>query len=284
MKASGQPLAVTAPKVAPKAASSRKRKSETSLEDDIAAYKQNLDHVTIDHLLIDMSCNQVRGKMNRLLDNSIMKKGELCKTMGCSHSSVNTFLAKRGSMEGSKCLLYYTAWAWFKQREIAGLKMPDVKKRQKTEAAAASDSNTNGGSTNNVAVPLAPTTDISDVHLDGEETDSAPVYDTCDEIRKKINEHLKTPGLTAAQFCRDIYAQLHRPKGKPFQSKQLNDFRGKKGPNAGCTSQLFYAAYVYFEKKRIAEGRPKSQHRLKMEEIWPRKAALTARMMEDTGE
>lgn len=31
---------------------------------------------------------------------------------------------------------------------------------------------------------------------------------------------------------------------------------------------MFYAAYVYFEKVRLAEGKPKSKHRLKMEEIW----------------
>ena len=28
-------------------------------------------------------------------------------------------------------------------------------------------------------------------------------------------------------------------------------------------------AYCYFEKKRIAEGKPKSRHRLNMEDEWP---------------
>ncbi|KAI0382723.1 hypothetical protein F5Y04DRAFT_252197 [Hypomontagnella monticulosa] len=275
-KAAGQPLPLSAPaaapKAAPKAASSRKRKSETSLDDDIATYKQNLDHIETEDMEIDLTCNQVRGRINKLLDSGIMKKGEFCKTIGCNPNSVNTFLGKRGSMDGAGSNVYINAWSWLKQREIAGLKMPDVKKRQKTEAAAAPAPNPNTGRTNasNVGVTSAPATDISNIHLDGEETDSVPVYDTCDEIRKKISAHLRTPGLTAAQFCRDIYAQLHQPKVKLFQSKQLNDFRGKKGPNAGCTSKVFYAAYVYFEKKRIAEGKPKSQHRLKMEEIWAR--------------
>ncbi|KAI1659437.1 hypothetical protein F4813DRAFT_352989 [Daldinia decipiens] len=270
-KATGQPPAagppvteaiVPAPKVA--ATAGKKRKSETSLDDDIAAYKQDLSHIETDHMFMDMSCNQVRGKINKLLDSDIMKKGEFCDAIGSNFRSLNLFLSKRGSMDGAGSSVYYSAWKWFKQREIAGLKMPDVKKRQKTEAAAAARSS--GAS--KVTVPPVSGTDISNITLPGEETDSVPVYDTCDEVRRKINAHLKTPGLTAAQFCRDIYAQLRQPKGKCFQSKQLADFRGKKGANSGCTSPVFYAAYVYFEKKRIAEGKPKNPHRLKMESLW----------------
>ncbi|KAF3059335.1 Glucan endo-1,3-beta-glucosidase BGN13.1 [Daldinia childiae] len=267
-KAAGQPpateVAVPAPKVA--ATAGKKRKSETSLDDDIAAYKQDLSHIETDHLFMDMSCNQVRGKINKLLDSDIMKKGEFCHAIGSNFKSINLFLSKRGSMDGAGSMVYNVAWQWFKQREMAGLKMPDVKKRQKTEAAAAAAAGSSGAS--KATVPLVSGTDINNVSLPGEETDSVPVYDTCDEVRRKINAHLKTPGLTAAQFCRDIYAQLRQPKGKCFQSKQLADFRGKKGATSGCTSPVFYTAYVYFEKKRIAEGKPKNPHRLKMESLW----------------
>lgn len=273
MKAASQPLTVPAAKPIPKATNTRKRKSDTSLDDDIATYKQNLDHIVTEDLEIDLTCNQVRGKINRLINSGIMKKSEFCKAISCSPNIVSTFLSKSGSMDGAKSSTYRNAWSWFKQREIAGLKVPDMKKRQKTEAAAATGASSNavaGSSrTGRAAQPQVSTTDLSNIHLPGEETDEVPVYDTCDEIRKKMNAHLKTPGLTAAQFCRDIYAQLREPTVKCFQSKQLNDFRTKKGPNAGCTSKVFYAAYVYFEKKRIAEGEPKSEHRLNMESIWP---------------
>jgi hypothetical protein len=37
---------------------------------------------------------------------------------------------------------------------------------------------------------------------------------------------------------------------------------------AGNMSGIYYAAYVLFEKKRIATRRPKSRHRMAMEEAW----------------
>ncbi|KAK2604147.1 hypothetical protein N8I77_007101 [Diaporthe amygdali] len=253
----GSSLATTQrPTAEPTGPKSRKRKSETSSDDAIAAYKQNLDHITVPDL-IDLDCSAVRSLIRKVLDRGIFKKGEFCIAIGSSNNAVNRFLAQRGLDGGSGSDVYDNAWTWFKRRELAGLRMPSIaaaQKKQKTTATGPSFA------------------DISNIHLDGEETDSVPVFDTCDVIRKKITTHLlKTPGLTQAQFCRDLYAQLKAPTCKSIQSKMLNDFRGKKGPTAGCTSSVYYAAYVYFEKLRIAEGKSKSNHRLEMEAIYPRR-------------
>ncbi|KAI0181184.1 hypothetical protein GGR52DRAFT_523182 [Hypoxylon sp. FL1284] len=279
-KAAGQPLAVPAADPIPQAPRSRKRKSDTSLEDDIAAYKQDLGRFSTEDMEIDLTCNQVRGKINKLINNGVMKKGEFCSAIGCSSASVNNFLSKAGTMGGEGSSAYLEAWSWFKQRDLAGLKMPDMKKRRTGEAAATTAASSGAvssstpearpGGNGRATATNASTVPINSIHLPGEETDEVPVYDSCDEVRKKMTAHLRTPGLSAAQFCRDIYAQLQMPTVKSFQSKQLNDFRNKRGPNAGCMSKVFYAAYVYFEKERIAEGKPKSQHRLRMENIWPR--------------
>ncbi|KAI1452473.1 hypothetical protein F4805DRAFT_472400 [Annulohypoxylon moriforme] len=274
-KAAGQSPAVAAgvSTTVPKSTNSKKRKSDTSLEDEVAAYKRNLN-ISTEGMAYDMTCNQVRSKINKLFEKGVMSKAEFCRTLNCNQGAVNTFLSKTGKMDGQYSNVYEKAWDWFMQRSLAGLKMPDVKKRRKTEAArAAAAPNTSGGGARprgarKTAVLPPPAVDISNIHLPGEETNSVPVYDTCDEVRKKIAWHLDTPGLTAAQFCRDIYAQLSNPTIKSFQSKQLNDFCTKQGPNAGCRSKVFYAAYVYFEKIRIAEGKPKSEHRLNMEKIW----------------
>ncbi|RYO75089.1 hypothetical protein DL764_010585 [Monosporascus ibericus] len=263
--------------------STRKRKSETSLEDDMAAYKQNLDHIFVEDMPVDSTCNQVRDKINRLIDSGIMKKGEFCTATGLSNQNLNSFLSKKGTYGGSGCAAYRCAWQWFKQRDIAGLKMPDVKKRQKREAdglVSTTSSGARAGARSNPGVVSRP--DISDVYLPGEETDSVPVWDTCDEIRRKISAHLKDPRLTQAQFCRDLYAQLKAPKCKGIKTTQLAGFRSQKGPKAGCKSTVFYAAYVYFEKLRLVESKPKSDHRLDMEEVWGRRGGFDTEHHERT--
>ncbi|KAK8075895.1 hypothetical protein PG994_003167 [Apiospora phragmitis] len=190
------------------------------------------------------------------------------------------------------------AWNWFKQREIAGLKFPNANKRRQTEAARAAaaggaantgaSASTGAGVSTSAATtatasaptPSAPglggtsstpsVPDISGIHLPGEDTDEVPVYETCDVVRRKIDDHIFHHRVTQAQFCRNIHAQLKSPtRCKAIQPKPLSDFRHKKGSNAGATSSVFYAANVYFEKIRLAQGKPKTHHRLEMEKRWP---------------
>jgi hypothetical protein len=94
--------------------------------------------------------------------------------------------------------------------------------------------------------------------------DSSPV--TCDEIRRKINAHLKKPGVIQAQFLGHIATSYKRAPCK-IQSAQLSAFRSKKGAYHGNTSSVYYGAYVFFEKIRIAENTPKSKKRFEMEDI-----------------
>lgn len=88
-------------------------------------------------------------------------------------------------------------------------------------------------------------------------------------IRRKIDKHLKEPGVTQASFCRDLHGQYHTDKApKQLTSKHLPIFHGKKGYDKGNMSVCFYAAYCFFEKLRIKEGKPESKDRQKMEELW----------------
>ncbi|KAK3059996.1 hypothetical protein LTS18_009577 [Coniosporium uncinatum] len=79
---------------------------------------------------------------------------------------------------------------------------------------------------------------------------------------------LQKDGVTQASFCRDLKAQYHA-ENKGISASQLENFRNKKGPNAGYQAAVFYAAYVFFEKIRMEEGKGKSKHREAMEEKWP---------------
>ncbi|SPJ88775.1 uncharacterized protein FTOL_12669 [Fusarium torulosum] len=266
-------LPFSSPAAKPTPTSGKKRKAEMSLDEEIAAYKADLDDVVSpDSFENDklVSCSTIRTKMNKLFDSGIMSKAEFCRATGANSNSLNKFLKQKGPMGGSGSCVWYNAYAWFKQREVMGLKMPDPKKRQleqqKKDDAA-------GGTPSKAPSSAAKTSkdlpDISEIYLQGEETDEVPVYDDCDEFRRKINAHMKTPGLTQAQFCCDLYAQLKAPKCKSIQPKQLTDFRVAKGSNTGAKSSVFYAAYVYFEKLRIAQGKPTTKHREHIFSIYP---------------
>ncbi|KAK5112553.1 hypothetical protein LTR85_011245 [Meristemomyces frigidus] len=242
----------------------KKRKST-----DAAQPPNNVDlddiYVPMPYGMPDKNCDQVRRKITRLLDSGEMKVGEFCNTLGVANNALNRFRGQTGAQKGDKSEVYVKAWKYFEKREIAGLKMPNKNKKLKTADGESSTGASAGASKSASAHP-----DISAIRLEDEESDDVPVYESCDEVRKKIAAYLRKPGVTQAQFCRDLYGQLHSDKRpKSIQSSQLTAFRGNKGANRGNTSSVFYAAYVLFEKIRIAEGKPKSKHRQEMEEVWP---------------
>lgn len=189
--------------------------------------------------VIDKNCDQIRRKIRNLIDSKEMKVGEFCDAIGVSNKSYNTFLGQSGPSKGMGSATFHNAWAFFKKREMKGV--PESKNNKKRKLNADS-------------VSKAPQTDISDVHLEGEEIDSVEIYDTCDEVRRKINAYLKKDEVTQAQFLRDLAAQF-RTKNQRIQSSQLAAFRNKKGPDAGNTSCVYYAAYCFFEKLRIKKSK-----------------------------
>jgi hypothetical protein len=40
--------------------------------------------------------------------------------------------------------------------------------------------------------------DLAHIYIDGEEDEEVEIYDTCDDVRKKIRDHMKHPGVTQA--------------------------------------------------------------------------------------
>ncbi|KAK4216951.1 hypothetical protein QBC37DRAFT_278237, partial [Rhypophila decipiens] len=250
-------------------AASRKRKStEAALPEEPAV---DLDDINVEDMPMNKNCDQVRRKITRFLDSGAMTKTALAKEIGVSLKSLNGFMGEHGTFKGSGFAAYHAVWEYFKKREVAGLKLP-IKRARKGAAPVAVTEDGAGGTTaaNKTAHTAAASgaVDISDVHLEGEETDSVPVYDTCDEVRRKINAHLKKPGVTQAQFGRDVLAQLHANKPSQIQGTQIARFRGMHGANIGAKHLVFYGAYVFFEKIRIKEGKPKSAKRLEMEKLW----------------
>ena len=58
------------------------------------------------------------------------------------------------------------------------------------------------------------------------------------------------------------------PESTRILSKQLQDYLSKSGPLAGNTSSVYYAAYVFFEKLQLKQGKKKSKEREEMEARW----------------
>ena len=113
--------------------------------------------------------------------------------------------------------------------------------------------------------------DLSHIHLDGEEDEKVSIFDTCDDIRKKIKEHLKLPGVTQASLARELSEMMPQTKVQP---RQVAKFLNFKGPRAGGHSPVFYAGYVFFEKLRLQQDKKKTKKREDLEETWERKGGF----------
>ncbi|KAK4917459.1 hypothetical protein LTR49_014679 [Elasticomyces elasticus] len=97
--------------------------------------------------------------------------------------------------------------------------------------------------------------ELSSIHLGGEEEEQVEIYDTCDDVRKKINDHLKN--TTRAAFGRELAELLPNDT-----VQELED------------TPAYYAGYVFFEKLRVKQGKKKSVKRQKMEDAWESKGGV----------
>ncbi|KAJ7764932.1 hypothetical protein B0H16DRAFT_1883488 [Mycena metata] len=156
--------------------------------------------------------------------------------------------------------------------------MPTTKPNKNKRKSDASEPSTSAKKSKK-AVPDDTAKDLFSVTLPGDDDATVEIYDTCDELRRKINALLRTGTITKAALLRDMSRAAYTDAPN-IQSKQLTDFLTKKGPTSGSTSRVCYASYVYFEKKRIAEGKAKSKHRRDMEDRWDGEGGLPRRREE----
>ncbi|KAL0951005.1 hypothetical protein HGRIS_007747 [Hohenbuehelia grisea] len=107
------------------------------------------------------------------------------------------------------------------------------------------------------AAETAAPTRWQDVVLEGEDEDGGvPVYDDCNDIRRKIRALQKTPGFKVTHWLQEI--------GK-VNSNSFGRFMKASGPTGGASNGTYYCAYKYFENVRIAEGKKKTPKRISQE-------------------
>ncbi|KAI0068279.1 hypothetical protein BV25DRAFT_1911278 [Artomyces pyxidatus] len=132
---------------------------------------------------------------------------------------------------------------------------PPAKKARVSDAVDAS-SGSASSSKSKATSSSAPKT-WQDVVLDGEEEDDVPIYDDCNEIRRKIRLLLKEPGFKITHWLKDIGG---------INNNSYQRFMKDTGPAAGASNGTYPAAYKYFEKRRILEGKKKTPKRIRNEE------------------
>jgi hypothetical protein len=240
----------------PAPAASKKRKSDAAegTEDMFPAALDEIDNEDPRLTAGEKdTCNAVRRKIRNWIESGAMKVGEFQKAIGVSSKAYGSFMNRTGTWDGDGCDTYWEAIKFFKKRELLGLplKAPAAKKAKPTPAAAAKANDL---------------LDVSGVTLPGEEKGTVPVYDTCEEIRKKVRALLARDGVTQAAFLREI-SKMYPDESKKVSAANLRYFMGKKGPLDGNVNATFYAAYVFFEKQRVKAGKPKSKFREEMEKV-----------------
>ncbi|KAM7185234.1 hypothetical protein V8F33_012518 [Rhypophila sp. PSN 637] len=117
--------------------------------------------------------------------------------------------------------------------------------------------------------------DVSGVSLDHDldEEGEVRVFDTCDTIRRKIRTFLtkyESEGVMQAAFLHAVSNAAFsetQPRRK-IQHAQLTTFMGQRGTMTGNTTGVYYAAYVFFEKLRIKEGKNKFADRKVVESYY----------------
>ncbi|KAF2165362.1 hypothetical protein M409DRAFT_55774 [Zasmidium cellare ATCC 36951] len=114
---------------------------------------------------------------------------------------------------------------------------------------------------------------LASIRPEGEETESVPIYATANDVRRDIKAHLSKTNMAKATFVRELSHFVSVSTDK-VTTRHLDSLLKMKGPRGGAHSPAFYAAYVFFEKMRVRDGKKKGVKREKMEEVWAKKGGM----------
>ena len=96
---------------------------------------------------------------------------------------------------------------------------------------------------------------VVNVNVDGESNSNSNVYDSCPQVVTKMKAFLQRDGMTKSLLLSAL---------GNINNNSLNRFMASKKQDQ-CGNIAYRAGYVFFEKLRILEGKPKSSARIKNE-------------------
>jgi hypothetical protein len=196
---------------------------------------------------VDKTCDQIRANIRAFIASGEMKVTEFQRHLNVNSNSYGRFMKLKGPISGHNNQTFDAAFRFFREREQEGKKISRPPKAKKAKVDDTLDS-------------------IKDIKLPGEEEGDVRCWESCDEIRRKINTRIRD-GETQASLCK-AFAAMCGEADKKIQGAQLSRFLRDKGPTKGAQSSVYYGAYIYFEKLRIKDGKKKSKHREEMEKAW----------------
>ncbi|RLN92429.1 hypothetical protein BBJ28_00009984 [Nothophytophthora sp. Chile5] len=198
------------------------------------------------------NCNQIRSRIRKFLATKEMTQTAFLKLIDANSNSYYRFMNLKGPYSGSMNQTYEGAAIFFYRRERDATKEKEAMKKtdRKRKVAEEREERAKKRKDGPELIKRILDTELEEADEDG----SVPVYDDCDEIRKKINSFLAEKVTTQTAFLRAL--------GDINANSLRSFFSMKRGAGSGAANVVYRTAYVFFEKKRILEGKKKTKKRM----------------------
>eukprot|EP00899_Mesostigma_viride_P006153 jgi/Mesvir1/15539/Mv03189-RA.1 len=193
------------------------------------------------------TCSKLRTRISQFLATNEMTKTKFLETIGVNSKSLRDFMSYKGTYQGVSNAAFRNGCAFFYRRD----QLAKTAKAKKPPTAASS-----GSRVDKKAQEAEVLTKVASVNV----PDDEPVFDDCDEVRRKINMFLATEVMTQAAFLRALGG---------INNNSLRRFLSYGGKDGGAGQDIYPAAYRFFEKLRIANGEEKSSARRRNERDLP---------------
>ncbi|KAF4134365.1 putative calcineurin is a calcium-dependent protein [Phytophthora infestans] len=201
------------------------------------------------------NCNQLRAKIREFLGEKEMTLKEFLEECQVNPGSYYRFMELNGRDRGAGNTTYYGASRFFYRRDRRA-KIEKRKQKANDKKRKASEHREEKAKKARDGLDLLKR--IQETVLgDEDENGFPPVYDDCDEIRKKISEFQGEKIVTQAAFLKAM-GNVSANSLRSFMSM-------KRGAGSGAANVVYRKGYVFFEKKRTLEGGNKTKKRLENE-------------------
>jgi hypothetical protein len=209
------------------------------------------------------SCDALRRKITLFLGTKEVTQTAWLAALHVSPPSFASFMKQKGTWKGTGNGTFWAATRFFTAREArdkaaaaqaaqaAKALPPAERKRKAADDAGARAAKKAAGAALLARIAATPLPD-------------ARVLDDCDDVRRACAAFLAEGLCTQAAFLAAL-----DPSGAPVNGNSLGSFLRMKGPSAGAGCKVYPLGYAFFEKRRIAEGRPKSAKRTRAEAEFP---------------